>query len=136
MRIHLTSVYVDDQRAALAFYTDVLGFRVKQDIPLGEDAWLTVVSPEQPDGPELLLEPSSHPAVKPYRDALAEDGIPLVQFAVDDVRAEHERLAARGVEFLQPPTDVGPVVVAVFDDTCGNLVQIASPTHAAADGGR
>lgn len=128
MRIQLTSVYVDDQRAAQAFYTDVLGFETRQDVPIGDDAWLTVGSPEQPDGPELLLEPSSHPAVKPYRDALVEDGIPLVQFAVDDVRAEHERLTARGVDFLQPPTEMGPVVVAVFDDTCGNLVQIASPT--------
>lgn len=127
MRIQLTSVYVDDQRAAQAFYTDVLGFETRQDVPIGDDAWLTVGSPEQPDGPELLLEPSSHPAVKPYRDALVEDGIPLVQFAVDDVRAEHERLTARGVQFLQPPTEMGPVVVAVFDDTCGNLVQIASP---------
>ena len=127
MRIQLTSVYVDDQRAAQAFYTDVLGFETRQDVPIGDDAWLTVGSPEQPDGPELLLEPSSHPAVKPYRDALVEDGIPLVQFAVDDVRAEHERLTARGVDFLQPPTEMGPVVVAVFDDTCGNLVQIASP---------
>lgn len=127
MRIQLTSVYVDDQRAAQAFYTDVLGFETRQDVPIGDDAWLTVGSPEQPDGPELLLEPSSHPAVKPYRDALVEDGIPLVQFVVDDVRAEHERLTARGVEFLQPPTEMGPVVVAVFDDTCGNLVQIASP---------
>lgn len=130
MRIQLTSIYVDDQRDALAFYTDVLGFRVRQDVPLGEDAWLTVVSPDQPDGPELLLEPSSHPAVAPYRDALVADGIPLAQFAVDDVHAEHERLTARGVEFLQPPTDVGPVVVAVFDDTCGNLVQIVAPTSA------
>jgi catechol 2,3-dioxygenase-like lactoylglutathione lyase family enzyme len=128
VRIELTSIFVDDQRAALAFYTDVLGFTKRHDIPLGEAAWLTVVSPEAPDGPELLLEPAGgHPAVKPYRDALAEDGIPLVQFAVDDVAAEHERLTARGVVFTQPPTDAGPVVMAVFDDTCGNLVQIVSP---------
>jgi predicted enzyme related to lactoylglutathione lyase len=124
MRIRLTSVYVDDQRAALAFYTDVLGFTKRHDIPLGTDAWLTVVSPEALDGPELLLEPSNHPAVQPYRDALVEDGIPLVQFAVDDVHAEHSRLTARGVVFTQPPVDVGTAVVAVFDDTCGNLVQI------------
>jgi catechol 2,3-dioxygenase-like lactoylglutathione lyase family enzyme len=124
MRISLTSVYVDDQRAALAFYTDVLGFTKRHDIPLGTDAWLTVVSPEAPDGPELLLEPSGHPAVGPYRDALVEDGIPLVQFAVDDVAAEHARLTAKGVVFTQPPVDVGTAVVAVFDDTCGNLVQI------------
>ncbi len=126
MRISLTSVFVDDQRAALAFYTDVLGFQKRRDIPLGDDFWLTVVSPEAPDGPELLLEPAGHPAVKPFRDALVEDGIPLVQFAVDDVAAEHERLTARGVEFTQPPTDVGTAVVAVFDDTCGNLVQLVA----------
>ncbi|PVY97083.1 VOC family protein [Actinomycetospora cinnamomea] len=126
MRIRLTSIFVDDQRAALDFYTDVLGFRLRHDVPLGDDSWLTVVSPEEPDGPELLLEPAGHPAVKPYRDALVEDGIPLVQFAVDDVEAEYARLTARGVTFTQPPTDVGPVIVAVLDDTCGNLVQILS----------
>ncbi|MBO9554335.1 VOC family protein [Cellulomonas sp.] len=124
MRIQLTSIYVDDQRAALAFYTDVLGFVKRHDIPLGDDAWLTVVSPDSPDGPELLLEPSGHPAVKPYRDALVEDGIPLAQFAVDDVEAEHARLTALGVTFTQPPTDIGPAVVAVLDDTCGNLIQL------------
>lgn len=126
MRIHLTSIFVDDQRAALDFYTNVLGFQPQHDIPLGEDtSWLTVVSPEDPDGAQLLLEPSGHPAVKPYRDALIEDGIPLAQFAVDDVQAEYERLNQRGVEFTQPPTDLGGVTVAVFDDTCGNLIQIA-----------
>jgi predicted enzyme related to lactoylglutathione lyase len=124
MRIELTSVFVDDQRAALAFYTDVLGFVKRRDIPLGDDAWLTVVSPDSPDGPELLLEPSGHRAVKPYRDALVEDGIALAQFAVDDVEAEHHRLTKLGVVFTQPPTDVGEVMMAVFDDTCGNLVQI------------
>jgi catechol 2,3-dioxygenase-like lactoylglutathione lyase family enzyme len=129
VRIELTSVLVDDQRAALAFYTDVLGFVKRRDIPLGEDAWLTVVSPDSPDGPELLLEPASHPAVKPYRDALVADGIPLAQFAVDDVEAEHTRLAGRGVVFTQPPLDIGAAVVAVFDDTCGNLVQIISEKH-------
>lgn len=126
MRIRLTSIFVDDQRAARAFYTEVLGFTVRHDIPLGDDSWLTVVSPEDPDGPELLLEPAGHPAVKPYREALVEDGIPLVQFEVGDVTAEHERLVARGVTFTQPPTDAGPVMVAVLDDTCGNLVQIVS----------
>ncbi len=130
MRINLVSVFVDDQRAAFAFYTDVLGFTKKHDIPLGEDSWLTVVSPEAPDGPELLLEPAGHPAVKPYRDALIEDGIPLVQFTVDDVETEHARLTARGVVFTQPPTDVGTVMMAVLDDTCGNLVQIVSPKSA------
>jgi len=131
MKIKLTSVYVDDQRAALEFYTDVLGFAKHHDIPLGNDSWLTVVSPEAPDGPELLLEPAGHPAVKPYRDALVEDGIPLAQFAVDDVEREYARLTGRGVVFTQPPTDIGPAVLAVFDDTCGNLIQIISekPAH-------
>jgi predicted enzyme related to lactoylglutathione lyase len=124
MRIQLTSIYVDDQRAALAFYTDVLGFAKHHDIPIGEHSWLTVVSPESPAGPELLLEPAGHPAVKPYRDALVEDGIPLAQFAVDDVAAEYERLTQRGVAFTQPPTDIGTAVVAVLDDTCGNLIQL------------
>ncbi len=124
MRIELTSVFVDDQRAALAFYTDVLGFVTRHDVPLGDAAWLTVVSPEAPGGPELLLEPSGHPAVKPYRDALMSDGIPAVQFAVDDVAAEYERLDGLGVTFTQPPTDIGTAVMAVFDDTCGPLVQI------------
>ena len=126
MRINLTSIFVDDQRAALAFYTEVLGFVTRHDIPLGDDSWLTVVSPDAPDGPELLLEPAHHPAVKPYRDALVEDGIPLAQLAVDDVQAEYDRLTALGVSITQPPTDIGTAVVAVFDDTCGNLVQILS----------
>ena len=124
MRINLTSIYVDDQRAALAFYVDVLGFTKHRDVPLGEDSWLTVVSPEAPDGPELLLEPAGHPAVKPYRDALVQDGIPLIQLAVDDVEAEHARLTALGVTFTQPPTDIGVAMIAVLDDTCGNLVQL------------
>jgi catechol 2,3-dioxygenase-like lactoylglutathione lyase family enzyme len=124
MRIRLTSVYVDDQRAALDFYTRVLGFTVHHNIPLGDDFWLTVVSSEDPDGPQLLLEPAGHPAVGPYREALAADGIPLAQFAVDDVAAEHDRLVGRGVTFTQPPTDIGAAVVAVFDDTCGNLIQL------------
>lgn len=126
MRITITSVFVDDQDAALAFYTDVLGFQVKHNEPMGEHAWITVVSPTVPDGPELLLEPADHPAVKPYRDALIEDGIPLAQFAVDDVKAEYERLIARGVTFTQTPTEFDGVVVAVFDDTCGNLIMIQS----------
>jgi catechol 2,3-dioxygenase-like lactoylglutathione lyase family enzyme len=135
MRINLTSVFVDDQRAALAFYTDVLGFTKHRDIPLGSDSWLTVVSPDQPDGPELLLEPSSHPAVKPYRDALVEDGIPLAQFAVHDLEAEHARLVAKGVVFTQPPIDIGTAVVAVLDDTCGNLIQlIEEKSEAPVDG--
>ena len=124
MKIHLTSVFVDDQDKALAFYTDVLGFVKKNEVPLGADRWLTVVSPEQPDGTELLLEPDGHPAVRPYKTALVEDGIPAAQFAVDDVRAEFERLSALGVKFTQEPLDMGPVTTAVLDDTCGNLIQI------------
>jgi catechol 2,3-dioxygenase-like lactoylglutathione lyase family enzyme len=126
MRINVTSVFVDDQDKALGFYTDVLGFVKKTEIPLGEDRWLTVVSPEEPDGTELLLEPDGHPAVRPFKEALVEDGIPATSFAVDDVRAEHERLAALGVRFTQDPTEMGPVTTAVLDDTCGNLIQIAS----------
>ena len=124
MKIRLTSLFVDDQRAALAFYTEVLGFTKRRDVPIGDASWLTVVSTEDPEGPELLLEPSGHPAVKPYRDALAEDGIPLAQFAVDDVEAEHERLTKLGVVFTQPPIDGGDYTTAVFDDTCGNLIQL------------
>jgi hypothetical protein len=107
----------------------VLGFQKHHDIPAGEDSWLTVVSPSAPDGPELLLEPSSHPAVKPFRDALAQDGIPSAQFDVDDVHTEYERLVAAGVTFAQGPTDVGTAVVAVFDDTCGNLISIVGEKH-------
>ena len=124
MRINLTSVAVDDQQKALQFYTETLGFRVKHNIPLGEHAWITLVSEEAPDGTELVLEPAEHPAVGPFRKALVEDGIPYTAFAVDDVEAEHERLVAEGVRFVQPPTDLGTVVTAVFDDTCGNLIQI------------
>jgi catechol 2,3-dioxygenase-like lactoylglutathione lyase family enzyme len=127
MKIHLTSVFVDDQAAAEHFYTEILGFVKKHDVPVGEkDRWLTVVSPEEPGGTELLLEPAGHPAVKPYRDALVKDGIPLAQFAVDDVREEYERLRGLGVRFTQEPLDMGPVTTAVLDDTCGNLIQIAS----------
>lgn len=126
MRIHLTSVLVDDQAKALTFYTEVLGFVKKYDIPMGEDRWLTVVSPEDPDGTELLLEPSRHPAAKPFKEALVADGIPFTSFAVDDVAAEYERLSSFGVRFTQQPVDMGPVTTAVLDDTCGNLIQIAS----------
>jgi catechol 2,3-dioxygenase-like lactoylglutathione lyase family enzyme len=125
MRINLTSVPVDDQERAARFYTDVLGFVKKHDVPLGEHRWLTVVSPQDPDGTELLLEPSSHPAVKPFKEALVADGIPYTSFAVDDVKAEYERLRGLGVRFTQEPVDMGPVTTAVLDDTCGNLIQIA-----------
>jgi catechol 2,3-dioxygenase-like lactoylglutathione lyase family enzyme len=127
MRINVTSVLVDDQDKALAFYTDVLGFVKKTDIPLGDAKWLTVVSPDAPDGVELLLEPDGHPAARPFKAALVEDGIPFTSFAVDDVAAEFERLSGLGVTFTQPPTPMGPVTTAVFDDTCGNLIQIAGP---------
>ncbi|MEV6352852.1 VOC family protein [Streptomyces hydrogenans] len=125
MRINLASVFVDDQERALRFYTDVLGFALKHDVPIGEDRWITVVSPEDPDGTELVLEPSGHPAVPPYRRALVADGIPATSFAVDDVHAEHTRLTALGVRFTQPPVDMGPVTTTVLDDTCGNLIQLA-----------
>jgi catechol 2,3-dioxygenase-like lactoylglutathione lyase family enzyme len=128
MRINLTSVLVDDQDKALRFYTDVLGFVKKTEVPLGDARWLTVVSPESPDGVELVLEPDSHPAVRPFKEALVADGIPFTSFAVDDVRSEHERLAALGFRFMQEPTEMGPVITAVFDDTCGNLIQIAQQT--------
>lgn len=124
-RIALTSVFVDDQEKALRFYTDVLGFEKRTDVPVGEHRWLTVGSPDQPGGTELLLEPSAHPAVKPFTEALVADGIPAAQFAVDDVRAEHERLVGLGVRFTQEPLTTGPVTTAVLDDTCGNLVQLA-----------
>jgi catechol 2,3-dioxygenase-like lactoylglutathione lyase family enzyme len=126
MKINLASVFVDDQDKALSFYTETLGFVKKTEIPAGEFKWLTVVSPEDPDGVELLLEPSDHPAVKPFKDAIAADGIPYTSFAVTDVHAEYERLSARGVKFVQQPTSIGPVTTAVFDDTCGNLIQIAA----------
>ena len=124
MRIHLSGVFVDDQQKALRFYTETLGFKLKHNIPLGDHAWITVVSEEAPEGTELLLEPDDHPAVRPFKEALVEDGIPSNSFAVDDVAAEHERLVARGVRFVQPPTDLGTVITAVFDDSCGNLIQI------------
>jgi catechol 2,3-dioxygenase-like lactoylglutathione lyase family enzyme len=126
MRIHLNSVFVDDQDKALRFYTEVLGFVKKTEVPLGQDRWLTVVSPEEPDGTELLLEPDGHPAVKPYKAALVEDGIPATAFAVADVDAEFERLRALGVHFTQEPLKAGPVTTAVLDDTCGNLIQLVA----------
>jgi catechol 2,3-dioxygenase-like lactoylglutathione lyase family enzyme len=124
MRINLTSVLVDDQAKALRFYTDVLGFVKKTEVPLGEYSWLTVVSPDDPDGTELLLEPDVHPAAKAFKEALVNDGIPVASFAVDDVAAEYARLVPLGVRFTREPTDMGPVTIAVLDDTCGNLIQI------------
>ena len=126
IRITVTSVLVDDQAKALAFYTDKLGFVVKHDVPMGEHRWLTVVSPEAPEGVELLLEPDEHPAAGPFKAALVEDGIPFTSFTVDDVAREYERLRGLGVRFTQPPTAMGPVTTAVLDDTCGNLIQISA----------
>ncbi|MGJ7516075.1 VOC family protein [Pseudomonas baetica] len=125
MKIVVTSVMVDDQAKALAFYRDVLGFELKHDIPMGQFRWLTLTSPGDPDGVELLLEPDAHPAAKPFKAAVKQDGIPYTSFGVDDVHAEYARLCAAGVRFTQPPTAMGPVTTAVFDDTCGNLIQIA-----------
>ena len=128
MRIYITSIFVDDQAKALDFYTHKLGFELKNDVPVGAHRWLTVVSKEQPEGTELLLEPSDHPAVTPYKNALVEDGIPATSFQVDDVDAEFERLKDIGVKFTQEPTNAGPVRIAVFDDTCGNLIQLVQMT--------
>lgn len=124
MKIIVTSVLVDDQAKALRFYTETLGFEKKHDVPLGEHRWLTVTSSGEPDGVELVLEPSEHPAAKPFKEAMVRDGIPWTMFGVDDVEAEHRRLTGLGVLFTQPPTKHGDVTTAVFDDTCGNLIQI------------
>ena len=126
IRIDLTSVLVDDQDKALDFYTDVLGFEKKREIPMGEHRWLTVVSPADPDGVELVLEPDAHPAAGSFKQALVEDGIPFTSFAVDDLDAEYERLTARGVRFTQEPLEMAGVSTAVLDDTCGNLIQLHS----------
>ncbi len=126
MRIPVTSVLVDDQEKALRFYTDVLGFAKKTEIPMGEHRWLTVVSPEDPDGVELALEPDEHHGAQAYKRTLVEDGIPFTMFSVEDVEAEHERLTGLGVTFTQPPTAMGAMTTAVLDDTCGNLIMIAA----------
>jgi catechol 2,3-dioxygenase-like lactoylglutathione lyase family enzyme len=127
MKITLTSVYVDDQKKALEFYTNVLGFTKKTDIAMGEFSWITVVSPQDPTGPELLLEPAAHRAVKPFQEALVQDGIPFTSFSVRDVYSEYQRMRQAGVIFTQQPVDHGEVVTAIFNDTCGNLLQITSP---------
>jgi catechol 2,3-dioxygenase-like lactoylglutathione lyase family enzyme len=125
VKINLTSVLVDDQDKALRFYTEVLGFEKKSEVPLGDHRWLTVTSPEDRDGIELVLEPDTHPAAKPFKDALVADGIPFTSFAVKDVQKEYDRMRGLGVRFTQPPIEMGPVTTAVFDDTCGNLIQMA-----------
>ncbi|TFG94232.1 MAG: VOC family protein [Calditrichales bacterium] len=127
MKIKLNSVYVDDQDKALRFYTEILGFVKKFDIPLGEFRWITVVSPEEPDGTELVLEPSN-PAATIFKKSLLAQGIPLTAFAVDDIQKEFDRLKNLGVEFAAPPAAMGPVTIAVFNDTCGNLIQIYQTT--------
>lgn len=129
MKLQTITIFVDDQQRAADFYTGVLGFELTADIPLGEHRWLTVASPEQPGGTQISLEPKTHPAVSPFTDALVADGIPSAVLGVDDIQAEHQRLVGLGVDFTQPPTPMGPVTVAVFDDTCGNLMQLAQLTE-------
>lgn len=124
MKIKLTSVIVDDQEKALRFYTAVLGFIKQKDIPVGQFRWLTVVSPDGPDDIELLLEPNENSAAKAYQKALHEQGIPLTAFAVDDVQKEYERLQGMGVVFQSEPATMGPTTIAIFDDSCGNLIQM------------
>jgi catechol 2,3-dioxygenase-like lactoylglutathione lyase family enzyme len=126
MKIKLLSIFVSNQDAALAFYTEKLGFVPAADIPMGQFRWLTVVSPEDPTGAQISLEPDEHPAVKPFQEAITADGIPFTSFSVADVQAEYDRLVALGVTFTQPPTTTGPVTTAVLDDTVGNLIQIAA----------
>ena len=128
MKIHITSVFVHNQAQAHDFYTEKLGFVVKNDVPMGKHRWLTLVSPDAPHGPELLLEPSEHPAVRPYREALVADGIPATSFQVDNLDAEYERLSSLGVTFTQAPVDAGSVRMAVLANTCGNLVQLMEMT--------
>jgi catechol 2,3-dioxygenase-like lactoylglutathione lyase family enzyme len=128
LRIVLTSIFVNDQNKALAFYTDILGFVTKTDMPLGEARWITVASPADPDGVELLLEPNDNPVARAYQEGVYGQGLPATSFAVDDVQAEFDRLTALGVRFTQEPAAMGPVTTAVLDDTCGNLIQLAQIT--------
>ena len=128
MKIKLVSIHVDDQEKALKFYTEFLGFVKKMDIPAGEYRWLTVVSPEQPDGPELVLEPNDNPAAKTYQKALFDQNIPATMFFTDDIKADYERIKALGAKFTMPPTDVTGSTIAQVDDTCGNLIQLTQLT--------
>lgn len=128
MKIKLNSIFVENQAKALAFYTDILGFRKKQDIPVGEFRWLSVVSPEAPDAAELVLEPNANPAAKAFQEAIFKQGIPITGFEVDDIKAEAKRLKQAGVKFTMDPTEMGPVTIAIFADTCGNLIQIYQKT--------
>lgn len=127
IRVAVTSVFVDDQEKALRFYTDLLGFVVKHDVPLGEARWLTVVSPDEPESVELLLEPNGTPVARAYQQGVREMGLPVIVLGTDDVRRDHERLTAQGVEFTMPPTETGPVITAILDDSCGNLVSLQQP---------
>ena len=124
MKMYIKSVMVDDQAKALTFYTDVLGFRVKHNIPMGEHSWITLVSPEEAGEVELALEPNAYPAAAEFQAKLMADGIPWTAFRVDDIKAEHARLLAAGVAFTKDPTQAGEVTLAVFNDTCGNLIQL------------
>ena len=125
MKIIVTSIFVEDQDKALSFYTETLGFLKKEEIPVGDFRWLTVVSPDDQEGTELLLEPNDNPAAKAYQEAIFEQGIPATLFGVADIHSEYERLKNLGVQFNMEPTRAGDVTIAVFDDTCGNLIQIA-----------
>ena len=124
MKIIVTSIFVEDQEKALKFYMETLGFIKKHDVPTGEYRWLTLVSPEGQEGTELLLEPNQHPAAKEYQKKLFEEGIPVTMFGVDDIQNEYERLLNLGVKFIMEPTKMGDMTIAIFDDTCGNLIQI------------
>ena len=124
MRIVVTSIFVQDQEKALEFYSGKLGFVKKEDVPAGEFRWITLVSPDDQDGTELLLEPNVHPAAKEYQKKIFAEGIPATMFGVADIRKEYERLMEKGVTFTMEPTKMGEVTIAVFDDTCGNLIQI------------
>jgi glyoxylase I family protein len=124
MKIKLNTVLVDDQTRALKFYTEVLGFEKQMEIPMGEYRWITVVSPEEPKGAAISLEPNANPAAKAFQEALFRQRIPLTAFEVADIAAEFKRLTSRNVVFTQEPMQAGPVKIAVFSDTCGNLIQI------------
>lgn len=124
MKIIVTSIFVEDQDKALKFYTETLGFVKKEDVPMGESRWITLVSLDEEDGTELLLEPNDHPAAREYQKKISADGIPATMFGVEDVRKEYQRLAGHGVKFTMAPTEMGDITMAIFDDTCGNLIQI------------
>ncbi|WP_165063194.1 VOC family protein [Marisediminicola senii] len=128
MKLQTVSIFVNDQQRALDFYTQKLGFAIAADVPIGEHRWLTVVDRDRVDATQISLEPKAHPAAVAYTDALLADGIPFCVLGVDDVQAEYDRLIGDGVTFTQPPTNMGPVTIAVLDDTCGNLLQIAQFT--------